>query len=110
MTQAYILRFQEPCDASSRLESVGTMTHTRVQAEQPDNDPGAKGFSAMLAGTATKTSVGTEQPDNDRLCSRKSQMLAGTQTLTAVQAESLDRDRSSADDHRVLPHAANPNE
>jgi hypothetical protein len=105
MLNAFILRFQERCDALAGFGSAaGTSTVTEVKSEHVDSDPdrrrhGVFGTRSQEVGTITKTAIPREGGDVDRdlgavpiiprtILSRR----FGTQTLTFVRAEGADQD------------------
>ena len=73
MRNAFLLRFQEPCQAVTASPSCGTQTRTRQHAEAADSDPGqaanraipVPGGGGVLWSTRTKTEVRTEGDDTD---------------------------------------------
>lgn len=110
MPEAFILRFQETCDSDYRdIARSGTQTGTRIQAEQPDADPGPRfGVLPAQMGTTTKSAVKMEQADADFSLSNGNVLPARraipqmvTQTVTFVEAEAADRDPGSREHHAI---------
>jgi hypothetical protein len=101
MRQAFILRFQDPCDdSSSGIAATGTATKTKMIREQADADPAKAVFHSLPAveinaGTITTTRTHREQADSDYGSAARTfpvQFVMGTATKTAVKMEIDDQD------------------
>ncbi len=105
MATPFVLRFQEACESHDPAET-GTITGTRIRAEQPDSDLSRNAISALPrsvqeTGTQTKTAIRTEQADADAMPTAGQALLrgplaaSGTMTGTFIRAEEPDRDRDT---------------
>jgi len=103
MNAAFLLRYQETCEPDdSQGISSGTMTETRILAEQADADYAGDNYYVLArrgiaAATPTKTAVGGEAPDHTAACGmtvlpRMSSASAPTMTLTFAHAEAAHSD------------------
>lgn len=107
MAAAFLLRFQEFCEANYSLDvRSGTKTETKVFGEQGDNDPGIVSFATLphtpsSAGTMTKTSIDRETGGQDQ--DRKEASLrvvprhrstSQSATKTKIKGEQADRSMS----------------
>lgn len=95
MSNAFLLRFQEPCSEVEMGEVLGTATKTSTR-EQPDTDPASKAHSALASGTETFTKILNEHKDSDATGASKAfprtAISMGTETVTNVRAETSDTD------------------
>jgi len=115
MATAFVLRYQESCDADVGDDvRAGTMTGTRTQTEQPDSDPRQAGYTAisqaaLQVGTQTGTAVQTEQSDADRTSSchgiPRTPIEMGTKSVTNVRAEASDDDPGRIQ-NQILPRCS----
>ena len=118
MTNAFILRFQEPCVGEDhKCGASGTKSLTGVRAEATDEDPdrpryGVLGTRLQEAGTQTQTFTAQEGADADPGSSELSAIpkarfasSQGTQTFTRVKGGDVEPDPGALE-LRAIPQCS----